>query len=253
MSSHSRARAMRAFTLIEMVVVILVVIVLFALLAPAILAVRDQALAATCLGNMRQYGTAMLTLAADQGGLPLSGAGGGEPLRVANWLKPYLEVFPKCPLSRRSERKVGKDGLPEYGFNYVGNGNLSDNFKVGDGYKSFRLLKDIPAPSSRVVLAAECYRSDGYWAAGHLNRTIWGNDNGSANPEDEGSMRRPQYHGTSENRGLHFFFLDGHAKLVTATENDWTKKPTKGDKTNGGYFYEVNQIGAMARGNLTVP
>lgn len=224
-------------TMVELLVSIGIIMVLGALISAVVFNATAQFKAARCLGNMRTYGQAVLLYIADNGGLPNRSADADPKpdLRYGTWVTPYLDVPLKdlrCPLARKGDT----------GFTYTGNGALTEYYWT---------LKNIPAPQSRVVLASEAYYSgDGFWVAGHFNRTIWGNGNGGVNPDDEGSVRRPQYHGDSKNRGLNMFMLDGSAKLVKSVGNDWANPPTFGDATNGGYFYTTQHFDRMRRGKL---
>ncbi len=233
------------FTLVELLVTIAVLAVLAALLFPALTRVIESGKSASCMNNMRTYGTAVLTFIADNGGmLPDRSAGSPNPpaLRYGQWVQPYLGIPLKdlrCPLATSAERKL------DSGFTYNANGALTEYFHT---------LKGIPAPSARIVLAAEMYDwTQGFWVSGHFNRTIWGNGNGGVAPEDEGKVRRPQYHTSKGMRGLHLFFLDGHVELVGAPpNNNWDKSPTLGDKSNGGYFYTTGQFASLKNGSLIV-
>jgi prepilin-type N-terminal cleavage/methylation domain-containing protein/prepilin-type processing-associated H-X9-DG protein len=67
---EDQASAMRAaFTLIELLVVVAIISLLMALLLPAIGAIRERALRAGCLGNMRTIGSAAMSWAADHDGV----------------------------------------------------------------------------------------------------------------------------------------------------------------------------------------
>lgn len=231
-------------TMVELLVSIGIIMILGSLIYAAISNVTAQSKSVACLANMRSYGQAVLLYIADNGGVLPNRTpevdDDSKPLaRFGNWVTPYLDVPLKdfrCPLATAEEKKT------DSGFCYSGNVALTETYWT---------LKNIPAPHSRVVLASEMYSPlMGFWVQGHFNRTIWGNNNGGANPDDEGSARRPQYHGDSKNRGLNMFMLDGSAKLVKSVGNDWANPPTYGDATNGGYFYTTPQFDRMMRGKM---
>lgn len=222
-----------AFTLVETLISVAVVAVLLVLVFPAFGAMRKQAHAVKCLGNTRVYGTAILTCLADRGALPPGES--NEEWSAVNYrtllVPKYLPNVLRCPLA------TDADPNKQF-FHYAGNRSLN---------RYYPKILDVPAPLSRVVLAVELYYWDGFHAQGHLKRTIFGTDDGSDDPSI-----KPQYHGTRDRRGLHFFFADGHVKLVTAVDNNWSKEPLKGNATNGGYFYLSEQFMSMKNGNLII-
>lgn len=234
-----------AWTLIELLVTVAVIGAVAAILLPVLGRVKEEARTVQCAANIRAYGNALMAFIADHNqSLPdrtTPEAAERNPLRYGSWAQPYLERPLKelrCPLINAEERKGN------VGFAYSGNGGLPNVYPR---------LKDIPAPMSRVVLAAEMYAwVDGFWVSGHMNRTVWGNGNGGAAPGDEGTARRPQYHGSREHRGIHLYFLDGHVQRVSAPDNDWAKGPTYGNATNGGYFYTTGQFTNMKTGKWII-
>ena len=65
---------LRAFTLVELLVVIGIILILASLLFPAFSKIQDNANATKCASNLRQIGIAMFSFAGDNGGLfPCSG------------------------------------------------------------------------------------------------------------------------------------------------------------------------------------
>ena len=234
----------KGFTLVELLAVVAVLGGVAILLYPVFQRAVASSKASACANNMRTYGLAVQMYMQENGGrLPDRRSSNPNPplLRYGNWVKPYLGrklIDFRCPLATATERRLTS------GFTYCGNGALTEYYPD---------LKELPAPASRVVLAAEMYDwTQGFYVAGHFNRTIWGNGNGGANPADEGTARRAQYHGTPGKRGLFLFFLDGHVQLVSAPNNDWTNSPTLGDATNGGYFYTTKQFNDLRLGKLVI-
>jgi len=240
----SNACRRQGWTLVELLVASVLVLLVLSLLLPVFSKVSEAAKASSCAGNMRAYGTAVLAFVADNNGtLPdrRTEVANKPDLRFGSWVQPYIgrpmSEF-RCPNATAAERRLSG------GFGYTGNGGLTEWFPS---------LKDIPAPLGRVVLAGEMYSwVDGFWVSGHFNRTVWGNGNGGASPDDEGSARRPQYHGSYKDRGLHLFFLDGHVERVSAPGNDWGKGPTLGNATNGGYFFTTSQFSSLKRRTMVV-
>ncbi len=238
-----------AFTLVEALVAFAIIAISMALAFSAFSRMRDASREVSCLANLRSFGNATLAFAGDNGGLPgWNGLGPKEQEEggtsypdFGKWLIPkYLPETLYCPLATRKERELTS------GFRYAGSAGLAQYYPK---------LKNIPAPLSRVVLAVECYGAN-FWSSTHLNMTMYGVSDANAKDDrmksNEGSVRRSQYHGTSENRGLHLFFLDGHAALIRPTDGDWYQKPIYGDATNGGYFYDRNQFNSMKAGRLIV-
>ncbi len=223
----------KGLTLTELMVVISITTVIALLAFPAGRQVYDQSRAAVCLGQLRSYGTAVMAMLADTGGVPKVSS--ITQINFWNMLYPaYIQEKPRCPLANAKERTL------TYGFHYVGNAGL---------LYSFPKLQGIPVAPSQVVLATEGYSTGGLYSATHLNMTMWGiRDGESPSSENEGSTRRAQYHGPSANRGLNLLFLDGHARLVVPERGDWWNEPTYGTSTNGGYFYNRTQFSRMAKG-----
>lgn len=96
-STHSTAPAASAFTLVEVLVVIAVVGLLLGLLAPALAAAREAGRSVVCASNLRQWGAAVNSYAADNKGLlPRRGQGVNPTTNItreADWfnaLPPHL-------------------------------------------------------------------------------------------------------------------------------------------------------------------
>lgn len=228
------ARKDIAFTLTEILFAIGILVTIVMLLFPAFNYAKRASKQAACLNNIRTFGVAVLTFAADNQGFPDQRPRPGEKAvingRWNTWMVPnYLgkELF--CPSSTPEDRKKPS------GFRYAGNAALC-------GY--FPTLRDIPAPTARIFLAAECYSgNDGFATHGHLNNTMRGSD--SPNPNIN---YRAQYHGPSEKRGLNIFFLDGHAELISPRDNDWATARYSSVHNPDGYFFSVLDFGYLKDG-----
>src|SRR5215210_3064458 len=68
LSTHRRARARAAFTLVELLVVIGIIAILIAILLPALQQARRQAYQVQCASNMKQIATGLLMYIADNKG-----------------------------------------------------------------------------------------------------------------------------------------------------------------------------------------
>lgn len=224
-----------AFTLMEMLICISILIILLALILPGLSSMQKRAQATQCLANLRTYGVAVLTAVADNQSLPYwdgkpEASTETEKPNWDQWLFPdYLSHRLHCSSSFTSDNKrTAAQKKLRYG--YSGNEALCTYYPK---------LVGIPAPASRVVLAAEFVLLDNCFGADALTASMRG-----------GNSSNPQYHGTPERRGGHVFFLDGSSTLVQPHENDWSKSPTYGDANNNGYFYDYNQFKKMKAGTL---
>ncbi len=244
-----------AFTLLELLVVLAILAALIILSLSALPSLSERSKAVGCLQNLRQFGVGIFGYLNDHKGFPYhDGLPGSQSTGIGTttpaftqWLTEggYLAKGEtinhsalRCSHANESDRKR------IYGMRYAGNSSFCIHFHKNPF--------SIPAPHSRVVLAAENY-GNAFNIAGHLNRTIWANDDGTANPDTEGSAKqwpRPQYHGSANQRGLHLFFLDGHARLVVPKSNDWRLSPVFGDATNGGIIFDRDQFRRIKNGSL---
>lgn len=264
----TRAEAQRrgGVTLFELIAVVAILAILITLVFPAIYSVYDKLLAARCIANTREFGIAMLGFAADNGGLPPKPVTNVENIpdnrpgsRTIDWQGWYKEFTgkkpPRCPLMPTSGPEANR------GFYYTGNTELLIYYPK---------LLGIPVPPSRVALIAERNYGSGFNDKTHFNGTIWGTGTGlPSGGKEEGSgsgpyPSKPHYHGSKEHRGLHFFFLDGHAKLLTPVNNDWGEAPIYGVQTQAdiqarqnkeqdiGYFYDQRHFSRMFNGTLII-
>lgn len=213
------------------------------LLMPVFQTIRRNAKAIQCLSQTRQFGTAVLTYSAEHSGLPwwdgkgsASQTDGSTYPRFEVWARPYMGYSRaagrlRCPLMRPQDQDINR-------FNYAGNGALCHFYPK---------LTGIPVPSSHVALVAECYYYEFFSYPSHFNMTMWGITEREAGQDTKtiknaGETALAQNHGSKNAKGMHLFFLDGHAELVRPTESDWRNEPTYGTESNGGYFYTIKQF-----------
>ncbi len=160
----SPARRMKAFTLIELLVVVAIIAVLVSLLLPALGRARAMAKQTTCLGNMRQLGTAtQIYMSDNQDWYPIYGASGG----LVRLFQPYLprpdmtsawsDVFSYSPVWICPLQPTGNPwGMsPAYGCNIT----FGWDGKYWPPYTKWVRPADIPSPAGVVWMTEGGYNN----------------------------------------------------------------------------------------------
>ncbi len=104
-----------------------------------------------------------------------------------------------------------------------------------------------------MALAGEVNHWDGWDSWTVFNNVVW---NGGSVGQEGTQYPVARYHGSPQQRGLNFFFLDGSARMLIPSGGDWTKQPTAAPRTGvarEGAFYHGAHLENLANGSLTAP
>ncbi len=251
-----RARA-RAFTLIELLVVIAIIAILAAILFPVFAKAREKARQTSCLSNMRQQATAVLSYAQDNDevfpvGCPdwwWSG-GSGQPHCWAEASQPYMKNVQilRCPSDSNQVDADVNWGGPK--LSYAANGAIiwrnDQNEMMGViGMNQSWIANNIcwmaavPKPAESIMIGElhdggnvmwygprSLFYSNWWWNSGWgdgvVPEGIKATTNGYPNNPEGGC---PTIHSEVSN----FSFVDGHAKAMkpAATDPDYYGQPAK--------------------------
>jgi prepilin-type N-terminal cleavage/methylation domain-containing protein/prepilin-type processing-associated H-X9-DG protein len=191
----------RAFTLIELLVVMAIIAILAALLLSAISHAKASAQAVACRNNLRQWGTATLLYAADN----------GDHLPPEGWNNPPLVPNKSADTNSWYVLLPQTIGLPSY-FEMPWRSNSHANL----GH-SIWICPSNTRRSKGTNLFHYCLNEhvDGTGTSDHPTRmvsirqpsaTVWLFDNGGLAPIAEWN----NVHSNLHNQGAQFVFLDGH-------------------------------------------
>jgi len=105
-------RAVRGFTLVELLVVLGIIAILLAILLPAVQTAREASRQSSCRNNLRQIGIALLNYEACQQWLPI-GAQASRGTGTSWWVA-ILNDIEQASLRDRLEPQLANSGLPAF-------------------------------------------------------------------------------------------------------------------------------------------
>jgi type II secretion system protein G len=174
-------KRLRAFTLIELLIVVAIIGILAVALVPRITGSTSTARDAARTADLAQISTALELYNNDVGGYPdPSGAGDAECLEddgtadddTYDFLLNYMSSIPADPSGDTVTDSVGTTCVGSYYYTPVANGyvlmaNLEDDtvFGAGKGYYEAPSAKPTSFPLAGECVAAAC-ASDAYYAVG---------------------------------------------------------------------------------------
>jgi prepilin-type N-terminal cleavage/methylation domain-containing protein/prepilin-type processing-associated H-X9-DG protein len=236
-------RSRRGFTLIELLVVIAIIAILAAILFPVFAKAREKARQTSCLSNLRQLGTGLLSYAQDY----------DERLPAAttwcNWrnvqfnrqymqqTQPYIKSYQLFACPSMNTRNCYNGSIPHHAVDImIDNGLLPSNFVLSYGYNECLMnswrdgaavnamqaaygtapgaidnargeykLATATVPAQDVVIADSCGLANNGWRIG------WANVCSAQCITD-----RMVDQNTRHNGGGNISFADGHAKFMNA-------------------------------------
>jgi prepilin-type N-terminal cleavage/methylation domain-containing protein/prepilin-type processing-associated H-X9-DG protein len=195
-------KAKRAFTLVELLVVIAIIAVLASLLLPALDRAKQSARAASCLGNLKQWGIATQVFASENDDyLPKDGSPNGTAIDEGWYVD--LPRTMKVPTYREMPWRT--------------------NAAIDPG-RSLWICPANPRRSNGTNLFHYCLNLhvNAIGAGNQVkhssirmpSRTVWLFDNGKL----AGVAQQNNVHTNLHSRGAQFVFLDGHARRFRTLE-----------------------------------
>jgi prepilin-type N-terminal cleavage/methylation domain-containing protein/prepilin-type processing-associated H-X9-DG protein len=236
-------RRVRAFSLVELLVVVAIIALLISILMPALNRAREQANRTTCLSNLRQIGMGFHMYTADNRGfMPRCAPRPGYAMMDHDWIfyrdRPdgrtiadspicrYLgsfrpEVF-RCPSEDVWTRMTGFQ--PYYYYSYCMNSYLGTRANLNFSSADTVNLSIVRRPSEMIIAVEEDERSinDGAWGPAWDWLAI--RHERERKLPDNGPSSNPQARGNAA-------FVDGHADYVTRSyaHNRRNHDPTYGN------------------------
>lgn len=149
------ARGRAAFTLVELLVVIGIIAVMISMLLPALNRVRSQSQQTACASNLRVWGQALHTYAAEnKGKMPLTWGRGSQPTAI--WADTRSDIF-----------SGGRNSTPEWSID-----------KIAPYIKGFRPPENAPFGRWWTTASARTWPLSGVW----MCPSVVGGGNASAAP-----------------------------------------------------------------------
>lgn len=204
-----------AFTLLEMLAVVTVGLILVALCFPFLVRIRQDALGARCVSNLRQSASALLQVVADRGGMLATPIGGSGPPRKDFWTVQVSDLLgtegrsldilycPAIPPGRHDPEANPVWFRRTYGLNAVNTEYAKQETITEDGvnYTAYTLrLAAVPKPSRHLFLIDSAYAAGQFqWFA--IPTTSANSSTGKVQVRHSGRANAA--------------FLDGHVEALT--------------------------------------
>ena len=229
----------RAFTMLELLIGVVIVAILAALILTGIRSITERAQGATCAGNMRQVGVALLAYRSDHDGWFPPGKPKHPNVELnfnAILVPDYLTELPICPGARKKLTPTEQKANGSVKVWYQRQGGTYGINAVLTQWK----LEAMPWPSpsfgtvtgwyrdARMPLLLEMRQSSVSWSFEHQNMALSGNEAAWGIP--------PRSHG-GKGDSLNFMFVDGHIEMIS--RND----PSDRDDSLKAWHYPANPNG----------
>ncbi len=206
---------LRAFTLIELLMVVAVLGILVALSLPALGSARAGALQSACASNQRQIGAALQLYANDHDGeFPPTTHTTGSFRKDRSWiyeLAPYVDDVDRiriCPADPpRRQTQIQRLNATSYVLNDL----------VFDSYDYNRLLK-IPFPSRTLLLAILSESRAPSVTRDHIHGAEWTSWAAALNDIEPDRHRKGARAANRLQGAANYLFADGHVETIPAKD-----------------------------------